>query len=834
MQFQKDGILIDVNKKHIKIFFENEEQKQKFDSKFVNFFKMKYPGRVVISDIISNQSLTKMMEIGNYDILDNMRSVLKKGIKTLGILMTKDIVRIKSGKFKYELYFKTPCINKGFKVVMFDDTQQDFKEGLFYEVSGTVEKDDYYNYKKTDYEIGFVPYIVKASSINELTDESKINSFDKHYNKQRHEFHLHTTMSAKDAFIREEDIIKAAKENKLAGAAITDHGVAHALPYFQNAINKSKQDIKLFFGMEAYLVDDTKVYNKLDEIVKKKKIQKLSEINPNISDEDLSNMIDEQDVYEECVGLNESEKKALLKEELQHEINDGKRYHITLLCSNDNSEIEYKGNKIKVNKSIKALNELITNSYQEGFSAPKIKENKFQGKRPCILKSWLLKPEMRNKFKIGAACAFGEIKDINMKMEKNDIESLKKIYNLLEFYDYVEIMPLHNDRYAIGHKDYPHIKSEDDLIECNHRLKRIVDEWNKNNPNNKRLALFTSDAHIMDKEEQELRSVFKYGHIGNILSKTEPEKVYSVYDEFKKSEQPFVFSYDEMVDELKKQKFSDADIELLYNNEKELADSLPDGRMTTIVPNFMFVPDFPGVNVKEEVPRMAKEFAIKKWSSTGKYEDVNLEIRERLEYEINKTAERNFEFLYYVAWHSVNMSKSKGFIVGSRGSIGSSLLAYSLGITENNPLPPHYHCDKCKKIIFAKDNQTLNEKYKNLCGWDFEDINCSCGHIIKGDGLNIDYSSFAGINGEKIPDIDLNFAGFVQSEIQQDIIDTFGTEHTSAAGTIKMFGEDQLKQNILSNIPKIQQHIINEDFDYNYMAKRLQCRESSGQHPKIA
>ena len=87
MQFQKDGILIDVNKKHIKIFFENEEQKQKFDSKFVNFFKMKYPGRVVISDIISNQSLTKMMEIGNYDILDNMRSVLKKGIKTLGILM---------------------------------------------------------------------------------------------------------------------------------------------------------------------------------------------------------------------------------------------------------------------------------------------------------------------------------------------------------------------------------------------------------------------------------------------------------------------------------------------------------------------------------------------------------------------------------------------------------------------------------------------------------------------------------------------------------------------------------------------------------------------------
>ena len=86
------------------------------------------------------------------------------------------------------------------------------------------------------------------------------------------------------------------------------------------------------------------------------------------------------------------------------------------------------------------------------------------------------------------------------------------------------------------------------------------------------------------------------------------------------------------------------------------------------------------------------------------------------------------------------------------------------------------------------------------------------------------------IGKPRVSRIDLNFAGEVQSEIQQNIIDLFGEEHTSAAGTIKMFGEDQLKQNILSKIPRIQQHIINEDFDYNYMAKRLQCRESSGQH----
>ena len=145
-------------------------------------------------------------------------------------------------------------------------------------------------------------------------------------------------------------------------------------------------------------------------------------------------------------------------------------------------------------------------------------------------------------------------------------------------------------------------------------------------------------------------------------------------------------------------------------------------------------------------------------------------------------------------------------------------------------MPPHYYCKKCKTVIFAKDNQQLKDKYKNLCGWDFEDIKCSCGETMKGDGLNLDFSSFAGIQGEKIPDVDLNFAGQIQSEVQKDIIEIFGEEHTAAAGTIKMFGEDQLKQNILSNIPRIQNHLASEDFDYNYLAKRLQCRESSGQH----
>ena len=113
--------------------------------------------------------------------------------------------------------------------------------------------------------------------------------------------------------------------------------------------------------------------------------------------------------------------------------------------------------------------------------------------------------------------------------------------------------------------------------------------------------------------------------------------------------------------------FTEEEIETIYSNEKELADSLPDGRTLTIIPNYMFVPEFPGVNVKEEIPKLAKDFAIKKWSTTDKYEDVPKEIRERLEFELNKTAERNFEFLYYVARHSVKLSNEKGYIVGSRG-----------------------------------------------------------------------------------------------------------------------------------------------------------------------
>ena len=390
MQFLKNGILIDVTKKAIKIYFETEEQKQKFDNEFSKFFKMKYPGRVVMSDVAEKQFIAEAFKKNNYDILDNMRSFLNKQVSTIGILLEKEITKIRSGKFKIQLYFKTPMLNKGFSVIAFDDVMQDFTIGNMYEVKGTIEKDEYYSYKKTDYEIGFVPYTLKANSLSEITDNEFMKSFEKHYDKPRYEFHLHTNMSGKDAFIRDIDLIKAAKENKLAGAAITDHGVAHALPYFQKTINGSKEELKLFFGMEAYMIDDTNVFNELPNIVRKQLANKLKEINDNVSDEDLLNMVDETDVIETLRDMTTEQKNILLKDKLKEQINDGKRYHITLICSNEDSEIEYRGNKIKVNESIKSLNELITRSYKEGFSAPQLKENKFQGKRPCVLKSWLL------------------------------------------------------------------------------------------------------------------------------------------------------------------------------------------------------------------------------------------------------------------------------------------------------------------------------------------------------------------------------------------------------------------------------------------------------------
>ena len=146
-------------------------------------------------------------------------------------------------------------------------------------------------------------------------------------------------------------------------------------------------------------------------------------------------MVDETDVIETIRDMTKEQKAILLKEKLNEEINDGKRYHITLICSNEDSEIDYRGNKIKVNESIKSLNELITKSYKEGFSAPQLKENKFQGKRPCVLKSWLLESNMRNKFKIGSACAFGEIKDICMKKNPNDDDTKKELLEKIKMYD---------------------------------------------------------------------------------------------------------------------------------------------------------------------------------------------------------------------------------------------------------------------------------------------------------------------------------------------------------------------------------------------------------------
>ena len=106
MQFLKNGILIDVTKKAIRIYFETEEQKQKFDNEFSKFFKMKYPGRVVMSDVAEKQFIAETFKKNNYDILDNMRSFLNKQVSTIGILLEKDITKIRSGKFKIQLYFK--------------------------------------------------------------------------------------------------------------------------------------------------------------------------------------------------------------------------------------------------------------------------------------------------------------------------------------------------------------------------------------------------------------------------------------------------------------------------------------------------------------------------------------------------------------------------------------------------------------------------------------------------------------------------------------------------------------------------------------------------------
>ena len=364
----------------------------------------------------------------------------------------------------------------------------------------------------------------------------------------------------------------------------------------------------------------------------------------------------------------------------------------------------------------------------------------YYSKRPRIPKSLLLK--YREGLILGSACEAGELYRALL-----DGKSDADIARLVNFYDYLEIQPLGNNKFMIASERVRNINSMEDIVEVNKKIVKLGEQFNK-------LVVATCDVHFLDPEDEVYRRIIMAG------------KGFSDSDE----QAPlYLRTTEEMLEEFA-YLGSDKAEEVVITNTNLIADMVE--TMAPVRPDKCppVIPDS---------DKLLTDICYNKAHEL--YGDKLPEIVEkRLEKELHSIITNGFAVMYIIAQKLVWKSVEDGYLVGSRGSVGSSFVATMAGITEVNPLSPHYYCLKCHYSDF--DSEELK---KYAAGCDMPDKICPvCGEPMKKDGFDIPFETFLGFKGDKEPDIDLNFSGEYQSKAHKYTEVIFGAGQTYRAGTI--------------------------------------------------
>lgn len=695
---------------------------------------------------------------------------------------------------------------------------------------------------------------IMANTIVESTPLPKTTREDKAEVK-RVELHMHTKMSAMDAMTSATDLIKRAMSWGMKSIAITDHGVVQAFPEAYHLLGRDNPDMKVIYGVEAYLVPDKEKSVKnprgqvLDDatycvldlettgisittekitevgIMKVKNGEVIDEfeifVNPekpipqrvvevtNITDEMVKDAETIDKVFPKIlefvgdsiiVAHNASFDVGFLKHNaklLGYEFNntyidtlplakdlfpDLKKYKLGKIADSLGIEVDVAHRALAdVDTTVKVFNVMLKKLKDKGINTvdeidsatkdPEAQKEEFKKQRsyhaiilaknyvglrnlyklvsishlnyfyknPRILKS--IYKKYSEGLILGSACEAGELYQA-IELGKSDEE----IENIARDYDYLEIQPIGNNEFLVRNGVVP---DREYLKDINRKIVELGEKLGK-------LVVATCDVHFMDPQDEIYRRILEAGQ---------------GYKDADEQAPLYLRTTEEMLKEFEYLGEEKA-YEVVVTNTNKVSDMCD--RIDPISPE-KCPPHIPGC--EEDI----KNIAYKKAHEL--YGDPLPEIvQTRLDKELNSIISNGYSVMYIIAQRLVWKSNEDGYIVGSRGSVGSSLVAFMTGITEVNSLQPHYRCPKCKYSEF--------DDYGVGNGFDLPDKDCpKCGTKMAKDGMDIPFETFLGFNGDKEPDIDLNFSGEYQAKAHKYTEVIFGKGTTFKAGTVGTVAE---------------------------------------------
>ncbi len=412
----------------------------------------------------------------------------------------------------------------------------------------------------------------------------------------------------------------------------------------------------------------------------------------------------------------------------------------------------------------------------------------YYARRPRIPKS------VYNQYKegliIGSACEAGEL--YQAILHNKSSEHLAK---LADFYDYYEIQPLDNNQFMIASDRFSQIKTKEDLVAINKKIVKLGERFNKP-------VVATCDVHFLDPEDEVYRRIIMAGKGFNDAD-DQPPLFYRTTDEMLQE-----FAY----------LGSDKAYEVVVENTNKVADMVE--KLSPVRPD-----KCPPVieNSDQDLRNICYDKACAMYG-----ENLPEIVIERLERELNSIISNGYSVMYIIAQKLVWKSIEDGYLVGSRGSVGSSFVATMAGITEVNPLSPHYRCEHCFYSDFESEEVRV---YAGGCGYDMPDKTCpNCGEQLTKDGFDIPFETFLGFKGNKEPDIDLNFSGDYQANAHKYTEVLFGEGQTFKAGTIATLADKTAYGYVKGYFSD--KGIAKRGCEINRLVQGCtKIRRSTGQHP---